>query len=177
MGPQTRGPHKQATMYTQPTGFLLTWTCYGTWLHGDERTSVRREVKKHRWPVMERDPAMLATMLRKLAQSPYLIDAPARGVVEDTVAEVCNPRKWQLAACNVRTNHVHVVACGSATPEKMLGDLKARCTRNLRDNGLVARDRKVWTDGGSTVYLWNAKDLAGAVDYVTNQQGPRLPGG
>lgn len=64
---------------------------------------------------------------------------------------------------------------GTATPEKMLGHLKAWCTRRLRENGVVAGDRKVWTDGGRTRYLWNAADLADAVDYVANQQGPRLP--
>jgi hypothetical protein len=114
-------------------------------------------------------------MLRRLSQPPYLIDPTARGIVEDTIAEVCKHRDWYHAASNVRTNHVHVVLCGSATPEKMLGDLKAWCTRKLRDGEVVARDRKVWTDGGSTRYLWNAGDLACAVDYVENQQGPRLP--
>ena len=162
-------------MYSQPVGYLLTWTCYGTWLHGDERTSIRRELKKHGCPRIESDPPMLAAMQRKLSQPAFLIEANGRGVVEDTVAEVCDHRGWYLAECNVRTNHVHVVLCGPATPEKMLGDLKAWCTRKLREKEIVARDRKVWTDGGSTRYLWNAEDLAAAVDYVKNRQGSRLP--
>jgi hypothetical protein len=97
------------------------------------------------------------------------------GVIEDTIVEVCGHRDWYLAEFNVRTNHVHVVVSGAVTPEKMLGDLKAWCTRNLRDKEVVARDRKVWTDGGSTRYLWNAEDFATAADYVKNQQGPKLP--
>lgn len=167
----------QASMFTQPAGYMLTWTCYGTWLHGDERTSVRREIRKHRWPVIEGDPDMLATMQRKLSQVPYLIDAAARGVIEDTIAEVCLHRQWRMDVYNVCTNHVHVVMNGNATPEKMLGDLKAWCTRRLREGQIIASDRRVWTDGGSTVYLWNARELADAVDYVANQQGPRLPRG
>lgn len=159
-------------MYNTPAGYLLTWTCYGTWLHGDERTSIRRELK-HR-PVIEHDPVLLEVMRRKMKQPPWLIEPEARAVIEETIAEVCEHRGWHLAASNVRTNHVHVVASGRAAPEKMLGALKAYCTRRLREAGVIGADRRIWTDGGSTRYLWNADDVAAAVDYVINQQGPPL---
>jgi REP element-mobilizing transposase RayT len=161
-------------MYTTPTGYLLTWTCYGTWLHGDERGSTQRGLKSG-WPIIESGPELLDAMRRKLSQSPYLIESGARGVIEDTLAEVYTHRDWYLAKFNVRTNHLHVVVCGIERPEKMLGDLKAYCTRRLREAAIVAKARRVWTDSGSTRYLWDADDLAAAVDYVENRQGPRLP--
>jgi REP element-mobilizing transposase RayT len=163
-------------VYNNPYGYLLTWTCYGTWLHGDERGSIRREFKGLKWPVIESDPVLLETMRRKLKQAPYLISPEARPVILQTIREVCEHRDWYLAKQNVRTNHVHAVVNGDDKPEKMLGDLKAWCTRRLREAGIVAQDRRVWTDGGSTVYLWNTDDLAVAVDYVANRQGSDLPG-
>ncbi|MBX3459306.1 MAG: hypothetical protein KF696_04950 [Planctomycetes bacterium] len=164
-------------MPSQPTGFLLTWTTYGTWLHGDVRGSVRRELIGTGDPVIESDEAMLATMRRKMVQDPWPIDGPARSVIEATVAEVCRHRKWYPAALNVRTNHVHAVVCGPHAPEKMLGDLKAWCTQRLRERDLVAADRRVWTDGGSTRYLWDEDALAAAVEYVVRGQGGELPRG
>ena len=163
-------------MYSLPSGFLLTWTTYGTWLHGDERGSVRRELKKHGWPKpkIEADPAMLQTMRRKLRQEPFLIEPGARGIIEDTIKEVCEHRGWYLHAFNVRTNHVHVVVSGEQSPRKMSGDIKAYCTRKLREKDLIDVGRRVWTDGGSTRYLWSADDLAGAIDYVKNRQGSEL---
>ena len=161
-------------MYSLPTGFLLTWTSYGTWLHGDERGSVRRELKKFGWPKIDADPVMLQTMQRKLSQEAFLIEPGVRGIIEDTIEKVCEHRGWYLHAFNVRTNHVHVVLSGDASPRKMSGDIKAYCTRNLRSQQLVGADRRVWTDGGSTRYLWDADDLASAIEYVKNRQGPRL---
>lgn len=114
-------------------------------------------------------------MRRKLKQESYLITPEARPVIRRTIDEVCDHRNWYLAKQNVRTNHVHVVLSGEAAPEKMLGDLKAWCTRRLREAGIVAPDRRIWTDGGSTVYLWNTDDLAVAVGYVANRQGVDLP--
>jgi REP element-mobilizing transposase RayT len=164
-------------MYTQPVGYLLTWTCYATWLHGDERSSVRRNVAKDQWPIIESDPKRLEVMRRKLKQPPFYIDPPARGVINATITQVCKHRGWMLHAANVRTNHVHVVVSGDASPEKMVGDLKAWCTRRLREGGCVAADRRVWTDGGSTRYCWDADRLGIAVDYVLNRQGVDLPSG
>ena len=167
-------PARNILVYTLPSGFLLTWTTFGTWLHGDERGSVRRELKKHGWPKIEADPVMLQTMRRKLSQEPFLIKPGARGVIEDTITEVCEHRGWYLHAFNVRTNHVHVVVTGGVSPRKMSGDIKAYCTRHLRRLEIISADRRVWTDGGSTRYLWNADDLGAAIDYVRNRQGPGL---
>ncbi len=33
---------------SEPLAYLLTWTCYGTWLHGDRRGGGRRGAQRSR---------------------------------------------------------------------------------------------------------------------------------
>jgi len=163
--------------YSDPLGFLLTWSTHGTWLHGDLRQSVSKRETVFTWPKLESDPAMLRHMKLKLKQDPFLLELEARRIADQTIREVCTHRGWQVPALNVRTNHVHVVCCGRTTPEKMLGDLKAWSTRRLREAGLVSQNRRIWTDGGSTRYLWERKSFDAAVYYVLHEQGEDLLNG
>ncbi len=75
----------------------------------------------------------------------------------------------------MRSNHVHVVVCSGVKPEKTLGDLKAWCTRRLREAGVTGRDQQPWTEGGSTRWLWTDEDVGTACKYVLEAQGPDLP--
>jgi hypothetical protein len=90
------------------------------------------------------------------------------------VVEVSAYRGWTLLALHVRTTHVHAVVAASATPEKVLNDLKAYATRRLRRERLTAADDRVWSGHGSTRYHWKDEQLAEAVDYVVNRQGAAL---
>lgn len=110
-----------------------------------------------------------------MKQPVFGLDARSRGVVHRTIIEVCEHRQWPLLAHHVRTNHVHVVVNAACHPEKVLGDLKAWCTRRLREQANVPKDRRVWTEGGSTRYLWSRTEVAKAIEYVTVGQGPELP--
>ncbi|MGH9840991.1 MAG: hypothetical protein ACREEM_19730 [Blastocatellia bacterium] len=38
-----------------PLAYLITFRCYGTWLHGDERGSVDRDHNIYRTPFLPRD--------------------------------------------------------------------------------------------------------------------------
>ena len=48
-----------------------------------------------------------------------------RALVERTITETCDLRRWELFAINVRTNHVHLVVSGGEPPERMMNALKA----------------------------------------------------
>ena len=88
----------------QPLAYFITWTTYGTWLHGDERGSFARG--KGYEPASER---------RRLAAEALMTDDPVRltpdqrAAVEAAIIDHCTSQGWDLHACNVRTNHVHVV--------------------------------------------------------------------
>jgi hypothetical protein len=72
---------------------------------------------------------------------------------------------------HVRTQHVHTVVRSLVKPERVLNDFKAWSTRALREAHLHAADARVWAGHGSTVYLWSARQIEQAADYVFNRQG------
>ena len=160
--------------YSDPLGFLLTWTTYRTWLHRDLRKSVAKDHAVFSWPKIESDPGLLRHMYLKLKQEPFVLELEARRLADHTIREVSVHRGWILSALNVRTNHVHAVCCGRVAPEKMLGSFKAWVTRRLREATVVEPDRRIWTDGRSTRYLWDQKSFDAAVQYVLHEQGANL---
>lgn len=158
---------------SDPLAYFLTWTCYGTWLHGDPRGSVDDDHKLHGSPYLSTRRTRRRFEFNHLRQRPVLLDDAARRIVANVIAAHCWHRSWQLLAANVRTNHVHVVVggCAEAPIERVLSELKAWATRRLRETGRVARATRVWTHHGSTKYLWDPRSVQDAVSYVANGQG------
>ncbi|MFM9903417.1 MAG: hypothetical protein ACKVQJ_02470 [Pyrinomonadaceae bacterium] len=157
-------------------GYLITFRCYGTWLHGDERGSVdRRFYNRFGSAKIAPNSEMVARKATQLKQEPFVLGSRERTVVKRAVEDVCRVRGYGLFAINVRTNHAHVVASNSAKPERMMDGLKAYATKALRAEGLIANDFKPWSRHGSTRYLWTDEHIAQAVEYVVNGQGDELP--
>ena len=155
--------------------YFITFTSYGTWLHGDERGSVDDE---HCIPGLPFAPPNLnrESANRKAMKWPeFTLDAKARGIVHRTIREVCEHRGWSLIALNVRTNHVHVVVYAPVSADKVLNDLKAWTTRRLREAGCRAVKAPVWTEGGSKHKLFTAEAVTAAAQYTSGGQGPSLP--
>jgi REP element-mobilizing transposase RayT len=156
---------------SEPAAFLITWTCYGNWLHGDARGSVDREHNIPGTPTLPPDAAQAARERGQLRPAGGILGASARGLVAQTIADHCRLRGWNVLATAVRTNHVHVVIeSRGVRPEDMMGQLKAWSARRLREAGLLAPDEPVWTRGGSTRYIWEDKSIAAAVAYVLEGQ-------
>ncbi|MGH2608820.1 MAG: transposase [Tepidiformaceae bacterium] len=106
-----------------------------------------------------------------MAHEPQSLDLARRTVVDATIREACQFRGWLLTAINVRTNHVHVVVTADAVaPEEVMRVMKARATRRLREAGLLAKDERLWSEHGSTIYLWTEKQVGSAIWYVTEGQ-------
>jgi REP element-mobilizing transposase RayT len=161
---------------TVARGYLITFRCYGTWLHGDERGSVDRRFYNRPGtskiaPDIEKE-TRRATQLRG---EPCVLDANKRRVVETAIREVCGVREYVLYAINVRTNHVHVVVGNSGKPERMMDSFKAYATKALRAAGMVGSGERVWSRHGSTRYLWTEEHIATAVEYATFGQGDEMP--
>ena len=159
-----------------PLAYLITIRTYGTWLHGDERSSVDLHGQNlYDTPRVKPITKLNRIMQRKLEQEPFLLDAHGRGAVAAAIKEVCDHRLYQLFAINVRTNHAHVVAASEIRPERIATEFKSYSTRRLREQGLVASDRRVWSRGESTRYLWKERHVELAVNYVLYGQGDELP--
>ena len=156
---------------SRPVAYLLTWNCYGAWLHGDERGSVDGShdvIGADRCPT---DLKRATAERRALVSQPMTLDATGRGIVEAAIRDHCRVRGWELVAVNVRSNHVHaLVAAEETAPETVMGQFKAWGTRRLRDAGIVAGDAAVWARHGSTRYMWDEKSVAAAAVYVEEAQ-------
>jgi REP element-mobilizing transposase RayT len=162
-------------VYSEPLAYLITFTTYGTRLHGDERGTVDPKNNKFEAPYIPADRLLEATRRDLLKEAPLTLDAAMRGAVDASLAQHCDYRGWRLMKRNVRTNHVHVVVSADDDPQRMMVQFKAYATRAMRDRELIIGRAKVWTEGGSKRWLFTPDALSAACDYVCNGQGPDLP--
>ena len=157
-----------------PLGYLITFRCYGTWLHGDQRGSMDRRHNVYGTPRLAASPSLEWSDSSQRKHLPIILDARQRKVVESAVREVCEYRKYLLRAVNVRTNHAHTVVTAMQKPEPILDAFKSYATRALRKAGLLSVIVRPWARHGSTIYLWKERDVAKAIEYVMLGQGDEL---
>jgi REP element-mobilizing transposase RayT len=159
-----------------PLAYLITFRCYGTWLHGDERGSIDRFHNRYKSPYISSNEQWRKHNTRKLKGEPVTLDAACRAAVDKAVRETCILRRWLLRAINVRTNHIHVVvSIGDTKPARALNAFKANATRQMRQDDCWAQAYSPWADKGSERYLWNEHSIERAIDYVVSGQGDELP--
>lgn len=98
-------------------------------------------------------------------------DEEQREVILQAVIEACQYRDWSLLAAHVRTTHVHVVVQAEIEPELIMNALKSYASRALNRASLCT---KRWARHGSTLYLWTREEVANAVQYIVEKQGPPM---
>ena len=91
-------------MKYDPVGFFITWTCYGTWLPGDDRGWTKWQQGDH-----VHQPLLADWCRDKMVESAVVLDAKRREIVTTVVREHSEKRNWHLHVVNCRTNHCHVV--------------------------------------------------------------------
>lgn len=155
-----------------PLAYLITFRTFGTWLHGDDRTSVKRDGwNRYGHPNYPPNETLESWMREEMAQDAVLLDEPMRRVVDGSIRQLCERREFNLRALNVRTNHAHSVVSAPMDPERIANAMKAAATRELRLAGLVPEDSKVWSRGRSRRYLWKPRHVEAAIEYTINGQG------
>jgi REP element-mobilizing transposase RayT len=159
-------------MYTDPIAYFLTWTCYGTWLPGDQRGWTK-------WRKGERIPQpLLEDWCRNRMKGPAItLNETQRSIVENTIHDHCQLRKWLLHAVNCRTNHCHcVVTAHSIDGEAVRDQFKSWCTRMLNEQaGSLKLDstpspKKWWTKKGSVRYIFDDESLEATTLYTLEAQ-------
>ncbi|MDQ3801122.1 MAG: transposase [Acidobacteriota bacterium] len=155
-----------------PLAYLITLRCYGTRLHGDEKSAVDRH-GYNVYGTARRDTNLkLENMMREeMKQKPFVYSDSQRKIVEEAITEVCKYRDYDLKALNVRSNHVHAVVSAQIKPELIIDSFKSYATRKLRRNFMIGNDTKVWARGRSRRYLWKPQQVALAIEYVLYGQG------
>ncbi len=154
-----------------PLAYLLTWTSYGTWLPGDERSWVEKPGQ-----IREADLERNRRALLRMTEPALLLTAEQRTIVESVIDMHCGIRRWHLHAAKCLTNHIHVVVTADRSPEVVMDQLKSWCTRRLKEN-LRARECtggpmriNWWTQRGSKQSINDEEGLARAISYVLEGQ-------
>ena len=151
---------------SSPLAYFITFHTYGSWLHGRTAGSVDWRHNIYGTPVLPPDPQREDVARERQVTDAVTLAEPMRFLTDQTLREVCLYRDWTLHALHVRTNHVHAVVTAQATPEKVMSDFKAYATRKLRQAGSVPPRGKVWSEHGSTRYLWTEEQVCEPLNSV-----------
>jgi REP element-mobilizing transposase RayT len=155
-----------ATAPDDPLAFFITWTVYGSHLQGDD-SGWRRRRKGYQPP----QPQLAVWHRKRLKYDLVLLSPAERQVVEAECERHCHHRGWHLWAVNARPSHVHVVVTADRCSGKTVRDqLKANCTRGLRERWSQFCDRTVWTVGGDWQCINREDDLEIVCLYVREAQ-------
>lgn len=154
-----------------PLAYFITFTCYGTWLHGEKPTSVDRLNNIPGTDFLSFNCKRVRLIKKQMSEMPYFLDEAKRSIVLQAIIEVCHYRQWVLLAAHVRSNHVHLVVHAILQPEQIMNTIKSYSSRHLnkaeRDGFRVNR----WTRHGSTRYLWKEAEIEATIQYVVHEQG------
>ena len=139
-------------MYNTPIAYFLTFTIRGSWRHGDARGSWKRDGQFVA-------PNSIVNAAPNKNPPHYFCEEECR-IIENSMEEVCAARQWILHEKSIVNNHVHVVVTApDITPENVMKLLKAKATMRLRKGGFVGLEKKIWTQHGSTKYVFDEKGL------------------
>ncbi len=154
-----------------PLAFYLTWPTYGTWLPGDERGWV-----KHREGFQPSDSIRKMEAQSRMTEDACRLDEQQQSLIEGTITEHCRIRGWELYAVNCRSNHIHVVVMANLKPENVRSQLKAWCTRKLKQleqqrcPGVLGVRENWWAERGSRRYINDIEGLDTVIQYVRDAQ-------
>lgn len=161
--------------------WLITWTCYGHWLPGDERGfvgNVRDSASVqvvHNVPgtLYDADMPRLESWVRQhMTGSPVTLGLPEAEALIAQYQETAWVRRWSLEAASVMYNHTHVVVGvpGDPDPQSILETLKSWATRAVKKLRPLPSNGAFWTAKGSKRKLPDELALRGAVIYVVKKQ-------
>jgi len=156
-----------------------TWTCYGTWMPGDERGHVSNVLvplqgydPKRNVPGSEVALGDANTKDRASALQKYptvWLTANQAVCVAETLTVAAKKRNWHISIAAVMANHVHVVTFG-CPPDGASVRRVWKGTTQAALSKLVGQSRSWWTDGGSDRYKNDEKAIESAIEYVANQE-------
>jgi REP element-mobilizing transposase RayT len=154
--------------------YFITFTTYGTWLHGSAKGSVDDEHNVYGTPLLEGDGSREQSARATMAQPPYVMASAEREIVCKAIVQLAKDRGWMLLAAHVRTNHVHLVVSAERDPNRIMSDLKARASRELTAAGFDHVERRRWTRHGSTRHLFCEDEVEAKIHYTLDEQGERM---
>jgi REP element-mobilizing transposase RayT len=151
--------------------YLITFSCYGSHLHGDERGTVDRDHNLPGFPTCAPNPNRMQFEAQHMKQAAYLMNVEQRHLVLEGIRSACEKRSWGLIAVHVRENHVHTIVEAPSTPEMIAHALKSFASKHLNLAQLDEPERKRWARHFSRRLLPNRDAVDRAVHCVVANQG------
>jgi REP element-mobilizing transposase RayT len=154
-----------------PLAYFVTWTTYGTWLHGVENGSFDA-AGNYILP----DPKVRESAASLMVDDLVCLSSHQRTMLDGAIFEYCQLHQWVLFARNVRTNHVHVVVAAPLEGKVIRSRLKSRGSFCLSEDAGLGHDagkngvRKWWTEKGNAIAIWNERQLESIIRYVLELQ-------
>jgi hypothetical protein len=109
-----------------------------------------------------------------MTEDACILSPEERWAVQEQIKETCHRKGWLLYAVNCRTNHMHVVLSAPVTPRLVRSQLKAWCTKKLKDLAHSKAKQKIrenwWAERGSQRYINDEDSLEAAIIYVRDGQ-------
>jgi len=146
---------------------FLTFTTYGTWLHGDPRGSY--VVEENHSVYIAENPALLKCRENNLSQPPVVLSETEREIVFNSIVNTCRICKYELFAINVRGCHIHLIIRTDKQGRKVMQKLKMYASKDLKLAGFVYD--KYWTRHGNIVELHKYENMISKACYVLFEQG------
>ena len=154
-----------------PLAYFITWTTYGTWLPGDERGWLKKGSPIVQAPDSRRQTAAEDAMTGDCV----VLTTEQRKLLHAVIVKHCEIPRWILHACNVRTNHIHVVVSAAIIGTEIRRQLKSWCNRRLsEDAGLIGSgrhgQRRWFTEKGDIKWVDDEDGLQDVIHYVNDLQ-------
>ena len=153
-------------MNDEPLAYFITFTVYGTFLQGDARWW-RSRCDGTRTP----QPLLEQWHRDRLNHDVVLLDDHQREATKAEIERLCQFRGWKLWEANPRSNHVHVVVTAPGyNGAKVRDQIKANCTRVIRERWPQFIERPVWTVGGDWQCVNTEEELDQVILYAGEAQ-------
>jgi REP element-mobilizing transposase RayT len=161
--------------------WLITWTCYGTWLPGNARGFVsyveddkgNRVIHNIPGTPYDADIPKLEKHARSIMKGlPVSLDKRDAEALIAQYQETSRIRGWELQAASVMFNHTHVVVGVPEDPEPaaILEALKSWATRAVKKHRSLPASGTFWTAKGSKRKRPDERSVCDAVIYVVRKQ-------
>jgi len=140
------------------TGYMVTWTTYGSWLPGDKRGYVKQGKTKP-------DNPKIMNASQSLQKSATItLDSGQKAIIRRAILQEAERIGHTIEALAVCTNHIHLVArpCEKSI-ESIVSRYKNVAMFALRKDGPV---RRIWTRGFDKRFCFNEKSLNQRIEYV-----------
>lgn len=157
-----------------PLAYFLTFTCYGTHLHGSAKGSFSKTQNGFGSPSLLPSQPWERYRRHQLKELPFSLEKDGQAAVLQSILKAAQKRAWYLYAVHIRVTHIHIVVRANAPAERVLAYFKSYATQALGELTTIQPRKQYWTHHGSTRYLWDFQSLAAAEDYVLNHQGIKL---